>query len=179
MNHVFKHPNYYKKLRANRQQATGLEPSGNGRVGPEPTSVGREGPQVSSATRKNKIVDSSSQVGYSRNALIRSSRGINPEKASGPSSRTSARVAARDPVTFGIGDAPLMGPPNAGRRDPESNCIVKMSGGDVTRNSQGYGKSKPRVLSSQANKQQAEGNGRVGPKDSSDQASSGSRINKR
>ena len=170
----FRHPSYYKKLRANRQQATG-----NGRVGHEPSSGGREGPQVSSATRKNKIVDSSSQVGYSRNALIRSSRGIDPEKASGRSSRTSARVAARDPVTFGIGDASLMGPPNAGRRDPESNCIVKMSGGDVTRNSQGYGKSKPRVLSSQANKQQAEGNGRVGPKDSSDQASSGSRINKR
>ena len=78
MSFVFKHPNYYKKLRANRQQATGLEPSGNGRVGPEPTSVGREGPQVSGAKRKNKIVDGSSQVGYSRNALIRSSRGIDP-----------------------------------------------------------------------------------------------------
>ena len=167
MSFVFKHPNYYKKLRANRQQATG-----NGRVGPEPTSVGREGPQVSGAKRKNKIVDSSSQVGYSRNALIRSSRGIDPEKASGRSSRTSARVAARDPAAIGIGDAPLMGPPNAGRRDPESNCIVKMSGGDVTRSSQGYGPSKnPRDTSTQAVKREG------GP--ASDQASSGSRINKR
>ena len=52
MSFVFKHPNYYKKLRANRQQATSLESSGNGRVGPEPTS----------AKRKNKIVDSRLQV---------------------------------------------------------------------------------------------------------------------
>ena len=105
MSFVFKHPNYYKKLRANRQQATSLESSGNGRVGPEPTS----------AKRKNKIVDSRLQVGYSGNALIRSSRGIDPEKASGRSSRTSARVAARDPVTIGIVDAPPKGPLNASR----------------------------------------------------------------
>ena len=157
------HPNYYKKLRANRQQA-----SGNGRVGPRATS-----------SKKNKSLDSSGDMGYSGNALVRSSRGIDPEKASGRSSRTGARVAARDPVTIGIVDASLMGPLNASHRDPESDCILKMSGGDVTRNSQGYGKSKPRVLSSQADKQQARGNGRVGPKGSSDQASGDSRINKR
>ena len=139
MNHVFKHPNYYKKLRANRQQATGLEPSGNGRVGPEPTS----------AKRKNKIVDFRSQVGYS---------GI--------------RVGAGDTPSIGTGDAPLKGPLNASRRDPESDCIVKMSGGDVTRSSQGYGPSKnPRDTSTQAVKREG------GP--ASDQASSGSRINKR
>ena len=78
-------------------------------------------------------------IGYSVIALVRSSRGIDPKQASGRSSRTGARVAARDPVTIGIVDASLMGPLNASRRDPESNCILKMSGGDVTRNSQGYG----------------------------------------
>ena len=78
-------------------------------------------------------------IGYSVIALVRSSRGIDPKQASGRSSRTGARVAARDPVTIGIVDAPLMGPLNASRRDPESNCILKMSGGDVTRHSQGYG----------------------------------------
>ena len=149
MNHVFKHPNYYKKLRANRQQATGLEPSGNGRVGPEPTSVGREGPQVSGAKRKNKIVDSSSQVGYS-----------------------GTRVGAGDTPSIGTGDAPLKGPLNASRRDPESHCGDKMSGGTVTRSSQGYGPSNSlRVTSTQAVKREG------GP--ASCQASSGSRINKR
>jgi hypothetical protein len=133
------HPNYYKKLRANRQQATSLESSGNGRVGPEPTS----------AKRKNKIVDSRSQVGYS-----------------------GTRVGAGDTPSIGTGDAPLKGPLNASRRDPESDCIVKMSGGDVTRSSQGYGPSKnPRDTSTQAVKREG------GP--ASDQASSGSRINKR
>ncbi len=133
------HPNYYKKLRANRQQATGLEPSGNGRVGPEPTS----------AKRKNLIVDSASKVGYS-----------------------GTRVGAGDTPSIGTGDAPLKGPLNASRRDPESDCIVKMSGGDVTRSSQGYGPSKnPRDTSTQAVKREG------GP--ASDQASSGSRINKR
>ena len=139
MNHVFKHPNYYKKLRANRQQATSLESSGNGRVGPEPTS----------AKRKNKIVDSRSQVGYS-----------------------GTRVGAGDTPSIGTGDAPLKGPLNASRRDPESDCIVKMSGGDVTRSSQGYGPSNSlRVTSTQAVKREG------GP--ASCQASSGSRINKR
>ena len=139
MTHVFRHPKYYKELRANRQQATSLESSGNGRVGPEPTS----------AKRKNLIVDSASQVGYS---------GI--------------RVGAGDTPSIGTGDAPLKGPLNASRRDPESDCIVKMSGGDVTRSSQGYGPSKnPRDTSTQAVKREG------GP--ASDQASSGSRINKR
>ena len=139
MSFVFKHPKYYKELRANRQQATSLESSGNGRVGPEPTS----------SKRKNKIVDSKSQVGYS---------GI--------------RAAAGDPAVIGTGDAPLKGPLNASRRDPESDCIVKTSGGDVTRSSQGYGPSNnPRDTSTQAVKREG------GP--ASDQASSGSRINKR
>lgn len=139
MTHVFRHPKYYKELRANRQQATSLESSGNGRVGPEPTS----------AKRKNLIVDSASQVGYS---------GI--------------RVGAGDTPSIGTGDAPLKGPLNASRRDPESDCIVKMSGGDVTRSSQGYGPSKNlRDTSTQAVKREG------GP--ASCQASSGSRINKR
>ena len=102
MSFVFKHPNYYKKLRANRQQATGNEPSGNGRVGP----------QVSGAKRKNLIVDSSVQVGYS-----------------------GTRVGAGDTPSIGTGDAPLKGPLNASRRDPESHCGDKMSGGTVTRSS--------------------------------------------
>ncbi len=73
-------------------------------------------------------------------ALFQNSRGIDPQKAGGRSSWTSAyRAAARDPAVIGTGDAPLKGPLNESRRDPESNCIVKMSGGDVTRNSQGYG----------------------------------------
>ena len=144
MSFVFKHPKYYKELRANRQQATG-----NGRVGPEPTSVGREGPQVSGAKRKNLIVDSRSQVGYS-----------------------GTRVGAGDTPSVGTGDAPLKGPLNASRRDPESHCGDKMSGGTVTRSSQGYGPSNSlRVTSTQAVKREG------GP--ASDQASSGSRINKR
>lgn len=143
------HPNYYKKLRANRQQATSLESSGNGREGHEPSSGGREGPQVSSAKLKNKIVDSRSQVGYS-----------------------GTRVGAGDTPSIGTGDAPLKGPLNASRRDPESQCGDKMSGGTVTRSSQGYGPSNSlRVTSTQAVKREG------GP--ASDQASSGSRINKR
>ena len=80
-------------------------------------------------------------MGYSiRYALFQNSRGIDPQKAGGRSSWTSAyRAAARDPAAIGIGNAPLMELLNASRRDPESNCIVKMSGGDVTRNSRGYG----------------------------------------
>ena len=80
-------------------------------------------------------------IGYSiRYALFQNSRGIDPQKAGGRSSWTNAyRAAARDPAVIGIGNAPLMELLNASRRDPESNCIVKMSGGDVTRNSQGYG----------------------------------------
>ena len=79
--------------------------------------------------------------GYSiRYALFQNSRGIDPEKAGGRSSWTSAyRAAARDPAAIGIGNAPLMGPLNASRRDPESHCGDKMSGGTVTRSSQGYG----------------------------------------
>jgi len=52
----FRHPNYYKKLRANRQQATGNRPradkqqaAGNGRVGPKVTSD-----QASGDSRINK-----------------------------------------------------------------------------------------------------------------------------
>jgi hypothetical protein len=80
-------------------------------------------------------------MGYSiRYALFQNSRGIDPQKAGGRSSWTSAyRAAARDPAAIGIGNAPLMELLNASRRDPESNCILKMSGGDVTRSSQGYG----------------------------------------
>ena len=116
---------------------------------------GRVGPQVSSA-KKNKSLDRSGDMGY-----------------------CGTRVGTGNTPTIDTGDAPLMGPLNASRRDPESNCAAKLSGGGVTRSSQGYGQSKPRVLSSQADKQQAEGNGRVGPKGTGDQASGDSRINTR
>ena len=133
------HPNYYKKLRANRQQATSLESSGNGRVGPEPTS----------AKRKNKIVDSRSQVGYS-----------------------GTRAAAGDTAVIGRLKRPGEGSATSASRDPESQCGDKMSGGTVTRSSQGYGPSNSlRVTSTQAVKREG------GP--ASCQASSGSRINKR
>ena len=139
MSFVFKHPKYYKELRANRQQATSLESSGNGRVGPEPTS----------AKRKNKIVDSSSQVGYS-----------------------GTRAAAGDTAVIGRLKRPGEGSATSASRDPESQCGDKMSGGTVTRSSQGYGPSNSlRVTSTQAVKREG------GP--ASDQASSGSRINKR
>ena len=131
---MWHHPNYYKKLRANRQQATG-----NGRVGPEPTS----------AKRKNKIVDSSSQVGYS-----------------------GTRAAAGDTAVIGRLKRPGEGSATSASRDPESQCGDKMSGGTVTRSSQGYGPSNSlRVTSTQAVKREG------GP--ASCQASSGSRINKR
>ena len=163
---MWHHPNYYKKLRANRQQATGLEPSGNGREGHEPSSGGREGPQVSSAKLKNKIVDSSSQVGYS---------GITTAAIhSGHSSARPVQLKAQSDT----GDAPLKGPPN-GAAEALQVDQHKYPGDGSSRTCSVMVKSKPRVLSSQANKQQAEGNGRVGPKDSSGQASSGSRINKR
>ena len=129
------HPNYYKRLKANRQQA-----SGNGRVGP----------QVSSA-KKNKSLDRSGDMGYS---------GI--------------RAAAGDTAVIGNGNGPTGVSSTRALRDPGGNCIVKMSRGDVTWNRQGYGKSKPRVSSSQA-----EGHGRVGPQGTGDQASGDSRINKR
>ena len=97
--------------------------------------------------------------GYSiRYALFQNSRGIDPEKAGGRSSWTSAyRAAARDPAAIGIGNAPLMGPLNASRRDPESHCGDKMSGGTVTRSSQGYGFPRDSNIKRQASspKQQA------------------------
>ena len=134
------HPNYYKKLRDLRRQA-----SGNGRVGPRVTSL-----------KKNKTLDRSGDMGYS---------GI--------------RTAAGDTAVIGNGNGPTGVSSTRALRDPGGNCIVKMSRGDVTWSCQGYGKSKPRVSSSQADKQQAEGTGRVGPKVTSDQASGDSRINKR
>ena len=58
-------------------------------------------------------------IGYSVTALVRSSRGIDPEKASGRSSRTSAATAVVKKIEIAIpkaqqdtGDASLMGPPN-------------------------------------------------------------------
>ena len=58
-------------------------------------------------------------IGYSVTALFRSSRGIDPEKASGRSSRTSAATAVVKKIEIAIpkaqqdtGDASLMGPPN-------------------------------------------------------------------
>jgi hypothetical protein len=134
------HPNYYKKLRDLRRQA-----SGNGRVGPR-----------ASSSKKNKSLDRSGDMGYS---------GI--------------RTAAGDTAVIGNGNGPTGVSSTRALRDPGGNCILKMSRGDVTWSCQGYGKSKSRVLSSQADKQQAAGRGRVGPKGTSCQASGDSRINKR
>ena len=80
-------------------------------------------------------------MGYSiRYALFQNSRGIDPQKAGGRSSWTSAyRAAARDPAAIGIGNAPLMELLNASRRDLGGQCSYKMSGGTVTRSLQGYG----------------------------------------
>ena len=80
-------------------------------------------------------------MGYSiRYALFQNSRGIDPQKAGGRSSWTSAyRAAARDPAAIGIGNAPLMELLNASRRDLGGQCRYKISGGTVTRSLQGYG----------------------------------------
>jgi len=80
-------------------------------------------------------------MGYSiRYALFQNSRGIDPQKAGGRSSWTSAyRAAARDPAAIGIGNASLMELLNASRRDLGGQCRYKMSGGTVTRSLQGYG----------------------------------------
>ena len=56
-----------------------------------------------------------------------------------------ARTAARDPAVIGIGKVSLMGPLNASRRDPGSQCRDKMSGGTVTRSFQGYGFFSPKL----------------------------------
>ena len=58
-----------------------------------------------------------------------------------------ARTAARDPAVIGIGKVSLMGPLNASRRDPGSQCRDKMSGGTVTRSFQGYGFFSPKAAS--------------------------------
>ena len=124
-------------------------------------------------------------IGYSVTALFRSSRGIDPEKARGRSSRTSAATAVVKKIEIAIpkaqqdtGDASLMGPPN---RAAEALQVDqhKYPGDGSSRTCSVMVKSKSRVLSSQADKQQARGNGRVGPKGSSDQASGDSQINKR
>ena len=116
---------------------------------------GRVGPRVTSL-KKNKTLDRSGDMGYS---------GI--------------RTAAGDTAVIGNGNGPTGVSSTRALRDPGGNGIVKMSRGDVTWSCQGYGKSKPRVSSSQADKQQAEGHGRVGPEGTGDQASGDSRINKR
>ena len=140
------HPNYYKRLKANRQQA-----SGNGRVGP----------QVSSA-KKYKSLDRSRNVGYCgiTTAVVKEIEIAIPK-------------AQQD-----TGDAPLMGPPNRAAEALQGDQH-KYPGDGSSRTCSVMVKSKPRVSSSQADKQQAEGNGRVGPKGTGDQASGDSRINKR
>ena len=79
-------------------------------------------------------------IGYSiRYALFQNSRGIDPQKAGGRSSWTSAyRAAARDPAAIGIVDASLMGPLNASRRDPAATTYKK-SRTRSERELQGYG----------------------------------------
>ena len=147
------HPNYYKRLKANRQQA-----SGNGRVGP----------QVSSA-KKNKSLDRSRNMGYcGTTAEVKYSE---TAIRSGPAGPLNAQQDAST--------APLMGPLQCAAADALQEVQHKHPGMGTVRNCSAMVKSKPRVLSSQADKQQARGNGRVGPKGTSCQASGDSRINKR
>jgi hypothetical protein len=144
------HPNYYKKLRDLRRQA-----SGNGRVGPR-----------ASSSKKNKSLDSSGDMGYcgTTTAAIHS----------GHSSARPVQLKAQSDT----GDAPHMGPPN-GAAEALQGDQHKYPGDGSSRTCSVMVKSKSRVLSSQADKQQARGNGRVGPKGTSCQASGDSRINKR
>ena len=111
---------------------------------------GRVGPRVTSL-KKNKTLDRSGDMGYS---------GI--------------RTAAGNTAVIGNGNDPLRDQLNASPPRPCTEEHHKNLGDGSVQTVQGYGKSKPRVTSSQA-----EGHGRVGPKDTSDQASGDSRINKR
>ena len=115
------HPNYYKRLKANRQQA-----SGNGRVGP----------QVSSA-KKNKSLDRSEDVGYcgTTTAAIHS----------GHSSARQVHLNAQSDT----GDAPHMGPPNRAAEALQGDQH-KYPGDGSSRTCSVMVKSKPRVRSSQA-----------------------------
>ena len=92
---------------------------------------------------------------------------------------STGRTAARDPAVIGNGNDPLRDQLNASPPRPCTEEHHKNLGDGSVQTVQGYGKSKPRVSSSQADKQQAEGNGWVGPKGTGDQASGDSRINKR
>ena len=83
----FKHPNYYKKLRANRQQATGNRPRADKQQAIQETvphndieeaaGPGRVGPRVTSL-KKNKTLDRSGDMGYSRNSDQGSDRATRP-----------------------------------------------------------------------------------------------------
>ena len=85
---------------------------------------------------------------------------------------STGRTAAGDTAVIGNGNGPIGVSSTRALRDPESQCGDKMSGGTVTRSSQGYGPSNSlRVTSTQAVKREG------GP--ASCQASSDSRINKR
>ena len=126
------------------------------------------GPRVTSL-KKNKTLDRAGDMGYSGNTT-----------AEVKYSETAIRSGPAGPLNAqqDTGDAPLMGPPN---RAAEALQVDqhKYPGDGSSRTCSVMVKSKPRVSSSQADKQQAEGNGRVGPKGTGDQASGDSRINKR
>ena len=92
--------------------------------------------------------------------------------------RSSARLV-RPNAQQDTSEAPLMGPLQCAAADALQEVQHKHPGMGTVRNCSAMVKSKPRVLSSQADKQQARGNGRVGPKGTGDQASGDSRINKR
>ena len=87
---------------------------------------------------------------------------------------STGRTAARDPAVIGNGNDPLRDQLNASPPRPCTEEHHKNLGDGSVQTVQGYGKSKSRVTSSQA-----EGHGRVGPKGTGDQASGDSRINKR
>ena len=111
---------------------------------------GRVGPRVTSL-KKNKTLDRSGDMGYS---------GI--------------RTAAGNTAVIGNGNDPLRDQLNASPPRPCTEEHHKNLGDGSVQTVQGYGKSKSRVTSSQA-----EGHGRVGPEGTGDQASGDSRINKR
>ena len=96
------HPNYYKKLRDLRRQA-----SGNGRVGPRATS-----------SKKNKSLDSSGDMGYS---------GIRTAAIHG--GHSSARPVQPKAAVIGNGNGPTGVSSMRALRDPGGNGIVKMSSG--------------------------------------------------
>ena len=125
------HPNYYKRLKANRQQA-----SGNGRVGP----------QVSSA-KKNKSLDRSRNMGYcGTTAEVKYSE---TAIRSGPAGPLNAQQDAST--------APLMGPLQCAAADALQEVQHKHPGMGTVRNCSAMVFSFPKIQAS-SDKRQAPSN---------------------